>query len=141
MKTKTISIALWNDLPDVMREYDTMLSIKSRTTNVIEKLPPYFEIGQIKLIILHARLYNFWSYLNYDLFRVNLTADPSCVCGNPCEHAFHFFFEYPIYDMCRLEMENTTRIISIPISLNLLLNGRNALTHEENTHIVLNVQR
>ena len=53
-----------------MREYDTMLSIKSRITPVIEKLPSYFEIGQIQLIILHARLRNFWSYLNYDLFQV-----------------------------------------------------------------------
>jgi len=43
--------------------------------------------------------------------------------------------------MCCLEMENTMRIISIPISLNLLLNGINTLTHKENTHIFLNVQR
>ena len=40
---------------------------------------------------------------------------------------FTFFFECPIYNMCRLEMENTMRIISIPISLNLLLNGSNTL--------------
>ena len=112
-----------------------MLSIKSRITPVIEKLPPYFEIGQIKLYV------TFGVTLTMIFTELNLTADPSCVCGNPCEHAFHFFFEYPIYDMCRLEMENTMVIISIPISLNLLLNGRNALTHEENTHIVLNVQR
>jgi len=51
------------------------------------------------------------------------------------ENAFHFFFKCPIYNMCRLEMENTMRIISIPISLNLLLNGSNTLTHEENTPI------
>ena len=88
---------------------------KSRITHVVEKMPPYFEIGDRELIILPARLRNFCSNLNYDLFRVNLTADPSCVCRNPCENAFHFFFECPIYNMCHLEMENTMRIISIPM--------------------------
>jgi len=34
-------------------------------------------------------------------------------------------------------MKNTTRIISIPISLNLQLNGSNTLTQEENTHIFI----
>ena len=43
--------------------------------------------------------------------------------------------------MCRLEMENTMRTISIPISLNLLLNGSNTLTHDENIHIFFNVHR
>ena len=109
------TIALWNDLPDEIRESDTMLSFKSRITPVVEKMPPYFEIAHRKLIILHARLRNFCSNLNYDLFRVNLTADPSCVCRNPCDNAFHFFFECPIYNMCHLEMENTMRISSIPM--------------------------
>ena len=39
--------------------------------------------------------------------------------------------------MCRLEMKNTMRIISIPISLNLQLIGSNTLTQEENTHIFI----
>mgnify|MGYP007133272467 CR=1 FL=1 len=39
--------------------------------------------------------------------------------------------------MCRLEMKNTMRIISIPISLNLQLNGSNTLTQEENTHLFI----
>ena len=131
------TIALWNDLLDEIRESDTMLSFKSRITPVVEKMPPYFEIGDRELIILPACLRNFYSNLNYDLFRVNLTADPSCVCGNPC---FHFFFKCPIYNMCHLEMGNTIRIISIPIFLHLLLNGSNTLTHKENSHIFLNVQ-
>jgi len=96
--------------------------------------------GLGKLIILHARLRNFCSNLNYDLFRVDMTADPSCACGN-LRKRLSLFFECPIYNMCRLEMKNTMRIISIPISLNLLLNGSNTLTHEENSHIFLNVQR
>ena len=92
-------------------------------------------VGHRKLVILHARLRNVCSNLNYDLFRVNLTADPSCVCRKPCDNAFHFFFECPIYNMCSLDMENTMRIISTNKSLNLLLNGSNTLTHEENSHI------
>ena len=82
------TIALWNDLLDEIREFDTMLSFKSRITPIVEKMPPYFEIGHRELIILPARLRNFCSNLNYNLFRVNLTADPSCVCGNPCFSLF-----------------------------------------------------
>ena len=82
------TIALWNDLLDEIRESDTMLSFKSRITPVVEKMPPYFEIGDRELIILPARLRNFCCNLNYDLFRVNLTADPLCVCGNPCFSLF-----------------------------------------------------
>jgi len=78
------TIALWNNLPDEIRGSDTMLSFKSRITPVVEKMPPYFEIGHRKLIIVHVRLRYFYSNLNYYLFRVNLTADPSCACGNPC---------------------------------------------------------
>ena len=42
-------------------------------------MPSYFEIGHRKLIIVNARLRNCCINHNYDLFRVNLTADPSCV--------------------------------------------------------------
>ena len=52
-----------------------------------------------------------------------------------------FFFECPIYNMCRIEMEkNPMRIIYIPVTLIFLLNGSNTLTHEENIDIILNVQ-
>ena len=47
-----------------------------------------------------------------------------------------FFFECPIYNMCRIEMEkNPMRIMYIPVTLNFLLNGSNTLTHEDNIHI------
>ena len=44
------TIALWNDLLDEIREYDNILYFKSRITHVVEKMPPYFEIGHRKLI-------------------------------------------------------------------------------------------
>ena len=73
------TIAIWNDLPDEIRDSGTILSFKSRITPVEEKMPSYFETGHRKLIIVHARLPYCCIKHNYDLFRVNLTADPSCV--------------------------------------------------------------
>jgi len=65
------TIALWNDLPDEIRESDTIWSFKSRITSVVEKMRHYYEIGRRKRIILHARLRNCCSNLSHDIFRVN----------------------------------------------------------------------
>ena len=58
------TIALWNDLPDEIRESDTMLSFKSRITPVVEKMPPYLEIAHRKLL---------YYLLVYVMFVVTLT--------------------------------------------------------------------
>jgi hypothetical protein len=40
-----------------------------------------FEIGPRKLNIALTQLRCFASFLNYDLFQVNIVSDPSCRCG------------------------------------------------------------
>ena len=49
----------------------------------------------------------------------------------------HFAFSLNVRFMIGvvIEMENTMRISFIPISLNLILNGSNSLTHEELSYI------
>jgi len=53
--------------------------------------------GPRKLYIVYIRVGNNCSTLNYDLYRSGLVNDPSCSCGFPCENAYPFIFECPIY--------------------------------------------
>jgi hypothetical protein len=41
----------------------------------------FFEIGPRKRNIILTQLRCFASFLNYDLFQVNIVSDPSCRCG------------------------------------------------------------
>jgi hypothetical protein len=50
------------------------------------------EIGPRKLNIILTQLRCFASFLNYDLFQVNIVSDPSCRCGANREDSYHFFF-------------------------------------------------
>ena len=47
----------------------------------IRQVPKHFEIGPRKLNIALTQLRCFASFLNYDLFQVNIVSDPSCRCG------------------------------------------------------------
>ena len=58
----------------------------------ISQVPKHYEIGHRKLSIILTQLRCFASFLNYDLFQVNIISDPSCRCGANREDSYHFFF-------------------------------------------------
>ena len=58
----------------------------------IRQVPKHYEIGPRKLNIALTQLRCFASFLNYDLFQVNIVSDPSCRCGANREDSYHFFF-------------------------------------------------
>ena len=45
----------------------------------ISQVPKHYEIGPRKLNIILTQLRCFASFLNYDLFQVNIVSDPSCL--------------------------------------------------------------
>ena len=55
------------------------------------------KIGPRKLNIALTQLRYFASFLNYDLFQVNIVSDPSCHCGANREDSYHFFFDCSHY--------------------------------------------
>jgi hypothetical protein len=61
--------------------------------SMIRQVPKHFEIGPRKLNIALTQLRCFASFLNYDLFQVNIVSDPSCRCGANHEDLYHFFFD------------------------------------------------
>ena len=54
--------------------------------NVSQK---HFYYGPRKLNIILTQLCNSYSFLNYDLSKVNIVNDAACSCGAPREDAFH----------------------------------------------------
>jgi len=58
-------------------------------TNVC-KVSTYYMLGGRKCNIIHTRLRHQCSSLGADLFRANITNDPSCPFGFPLEDAIHY---------------------------------------------------
>ena len=133
------TIRIWNSLNTQVRNCETLSKFNAAVRPATNKVPQYFFCGVRKLSILHSRLRCYCSTLNYDLFRVNLKDDPSCTCGSPCENAFHFFFECPLYHRQRLILLNSLSTFE-HIHLGLLLNGDSTLPFENNIYICQKVQ-
>jgi hypothetical protein len=99
---------------------------------------PHFYYGPRKLNIILTQLRNSYSFLNYDLSKVNIVNDAACSCGAPREDAFHYFFTCPNYAEIRLIMMNNLKWVQT-IDLNLLTCGSDILTYEENINIFKHV--
>ena len=128
------TIIEWNALENPVREKSSIASFKVAITPQKATLPIQLH-GNRKLNILHSRLRNRCSSLNYDLYVCNLTEDPSCRCGNPCENALHFFFECPTYTHQRQILETELRNFAY-ITLDMLLYGDAELSPESNNQLI-----
>ena len=87
--------------------------VKNWIEKLRKKVPNYYFDGKRKFCILHARLRNFCSYLNYDFHDKYLRDDPVCSCSRSNESAAHYFFECHLYDEQRLQF--------LPIQNNFIL--------------------
>jgi hypothetical protein len=60
-----------------------------------------WRVDNYRVIILQGifltQLRNSYSFLNYDLSKVNIVNDAACSCGAPREDAFHYFVTCPNY--------------------------------------------
>jgi hypothetical protein len=77
------TIRQWNSLNPFLRNMESIAKFKTelRKQKDIRQVPKHFEIGPRKLNIGLTQLRCFASFLNYDLFQVNIISDPSCRCG------------------------------------------------------------
>jgi hypothetical protein len=67
----------------------------------ISQVPKHYEIGHWKLNIILTQVRCFASFLNYDLFQVNIVSGPSSRCGANREDSYHFFFDCSHYSNIR----------------------------------------
>lgn len=136
-------------LPSTLRNWNTLdLNVRNSSTYSVFKravrdkqidTSSWFSYGERKLNIIHTKLRYDNSGLNYDLYRFNLTDNPGCTCGFPCENSFHFFMECPLYTQIR---RNLFFVLSIygNIDLKVILHGNIDLTINQNKDIFKAVQ-
>ena len=84
-----------------IRNVDTLSKFKSELKKIDETdnhvVPKYYFYDPRKLNIILIQLRSSASFLNYDLFRVEIVSDPSCRCGAALDNLKHFFLDCPIY--------------------------------------------
>ena len=66
----------------------------------------YFHVGDRYLSVLLARLRNYCSSLNFDLFRCNLVPSPLCACGKDHETVDHYLLQCELFNEARQTLFN-----------------------------------
>ena len=128
----------WNNLEASLRESETFNSFcYTLKHNSQHKVPKHFIDG--KKSIIHARLRNFCSNLNYDLFYNHLRPDSMCDCLRDEEIAEHYFFKCVRYTDQRIIVFRDTRDFH-PLSVRTLLQGKETLSDEHNSRLFQYVQ-
>ena len=100
-------------------------------------MPNYYAYGPRSLNVLLTQLRFSASFLNYDLFKVNILSEPSCRCGNNREDSYHFFFECRLYTDLRITLLNKLNWLpdDCILDLNLLTCGSNLISNEQNEYV------
>lgn len=111
-------------------------SISAFKANLREKfkgpvVPKYFLLGERVYSVMHARIRNHCSNLNFDLYNNHLLNSTRCQCGYPVEDAEHYFFRCNLYTQERISMFRGTRAFH-PLSITSLLFGKPLLSDDEN---------
>ena len=107
----------------------------------ISQVPKHYEIGPRKLNIILTQLRCFASFLNYDLFQVNIVSNPSCRCGANREDSYHFFFDCSHYSNIRHTLFQNLNWLPnyCALDLTLLTCGNPTLPYEQNEIIFKHV--
>lgn len=94
-----------------------------------------FEYGKRYISIIHARIRNGCSDLNFDMYNNQLRDNPYCICSESIETAEHFFFTCNMYTNIRQNLFHSTRLFH-PLSIELLLVGSDQLSYNDNVLII-----
>ncbi len=131
-------INLWNSLPENLRNIPTLGLFKTelkRTLFPTIIVPAHFLHGNRQMSIIHTRLRNKCSNLNYDLFTNHVSDSNLCLHCSVPETVDHFFFHCERFNTERIYLFRETHDFH-PISSNTLLFGKSNLNYEQNITIV-----
>ena len=137
------TIRQWNSLDPSLRNVDSIAKFKAelRKRKDSSQVPKHYEIGPRKLNNILTQLRCFASFLNYDLFKVNIVSDPSCRCGANREDSYHFFFDCSHYSNIRHTLFQNLNWLPNYCALDLTLStcGNPTLSYEQNEIIFKHV--
>ena len=140
-KLKSIGVSgHWNLLDHDIRDSSTLYSFKRKLNAQQQQQlpPPHLNFIQTSRLgqILHARLRLECSSLNHHLYRKNLVESPLCSCGVP-ETNSHFLLSCANYNNIRQRYFSG---LGLPLTVNILLNGKPEETLTVNNNIFRCVQ-
>lgn len=135
------TIKEWNKLDVSLRNVDSLAKFKTRIKpNKVNahRVPLFYTSGPRKINIILTQLRCSASFLNYDLHKVNIIADPYCRCGCGIEDANHFFLICPLYQIQRTELLNNLEWIpdTIQIDTYLFLHGCSDFSDNNNQKLL-----
>ena len=90
------TIRQWNSLNPSLRNVECIAKFKiklRKQKEIRQEIPKHYENGPRKLNIAITQLRCFASFLNYNMFQVNIVSEPSCRCGANREDSHHFVFD------------------------------------------------
>ena len=128
---------LWNSLPENVQIMSSISDFKRFVNSDVPSVPPRFYLGKRKEQIIHCRLRNNMSDLNFDLLNRHLKDDPSCSCGFCLETTEHYLLHCPLYNNARAA---TLAALQPDIPIQDLLKGNDTLGQDENENIFSAVQ-
>ena len=133
------TIRQWNSLNPFLRNMESIAKFKTelRKQKDNRQVPKHFEIGPRQLNIALTQLRCFASFLNYDLFQVNIVSDPSCRCGANREDSYHFFFDCSHYANMRYKLFHNLSWLpnDCAIDLKLLTSGNPIFSNEQRNYL------
>ena len=130
------TIREWNTLPEHIKNLPSLSSFKHYLNRDIHRVPQYYYHGDRKLQILHTRLRLGCSSLNADLYTNHISLDNTCTCGE-IENAQHYLLHCHVYREIR---RNTIAKLTVPITIDILLNGCPLYDDNVNSNIFQVVQ-
>ena len=132
------TIRQWNNLDLSIRNVGSLPHFKSELKKMSNSysvhIPKYYSYGPRELNIVLTQFRYSATFLNYDLFKVNIISNPSCSCGAIREVPYYYFFECPMYNGIRNDLLNCLDWLpsGCHLDLNLLIFGNSTLTNEQN---------
>lgn len=139
-------IKSWNKLDTSIRNVDTITKFTNAlrlNSDYPKQVPKHFCYGPRKRNVILSQIMCSASFLNYDLFKVNIVASPNCNCRSPREDAEHFFFFCKIYSLLRNDVLQSLSWVpfNIDLNLNLITKGSDNLTLDEHIHVFRNAYK
>ena len=132
----------WNELPDLVKDSQTVHSFMSSLKDDIKKPPSWFNTGKRYYNSIHARLRMLCSPLNDHLFSfIHVKDSPTCACGHPRETNKHFLLECPLFAIERARMLTDLYALNFEPTVTNLLYGDKSLSNKTNSEAVLIIHR
>ena len=139
------SISEWNNLPNNIRNNTCIKGFKWSFKQLYFEPPaPLYNHGERLSQMSHTRIRLQFSNLNEHLFSYNLSATPNCEHCNTPETPHHYLLECNKYFVPRIEMfdivedimtSNNINVFTTPITMQLLLHGKDTFSFSDNSKI------